>query len=67
MKYMIQFISGNGSKTEGSFRTWKDAKSAMRKSLKADAVRAIAYEWMPKCNAYSHVGEWTWQEIGLLK
>lgn len=67
MKYMIQFISSDGSKTEGHFHTWKDAKSAMRKSLTLGAVRAVAYERLPKCNAYSHIAEWTWQETDLLK
>lgn len=67
MKYKVQIISGTGSKTEENFPTWRDAKRAMRRALKGDAVRAIAYEWEPRCDAYSHVGEWTWQEAGLLK
>lgn len=67
MKYMIQFLNGNGSKTEGKYRTWKDAKRAMRRALKADAVRAIAYEWEPRCDAYSHAGEWSWAEADLLR
>ena len=67
MKYKAQIISGCGQKREENLRTWRDAKRAMRRALKADAVRAIAYEREPKCSAYSHVGEWAWQEAGLLK
>lgn len=67
MKYKVQIISGNGKKTEANLRTWRDAKRAMRRALKADAVRTIAYEWEPGYNAYSHIGEWSWADADLLK
>lgn len=67
MKYMIQLINFDQTKSSVSVSTWREAKKAMRKCLTTDALRAVAYEWMPKCNAYSHVGEWTRFETDLLK
>ena len=68
MPYKIQFTNSSGTTTTETTVTWRGAKRIMRKKLTGgEVVRAAAYAWVRKSNAWSHCGEWSWEDAETLK